>query len=165
MSVRVLPEAEVLSPPVALSIELFRALAEFRQAYDEGILQDLFARLRRLTDEKAADEILANALALDNEIRFRMPAGLALRDQDDELVSPDEEALATLIGLAEEEDNPAVIAMAERLGIENHHVLRACASALARSLRRAGIEIELGGGPAVMPVTAYTATKRIGLCP
>jgi hypothetical protein len=165
MSVRVLPKSQVLPGSLALTVEIFRALAEFRRRCDEGILQDLFARLRRLMDEPAADEILSSALALDNEIRFRRPAGLALRDRDDELVSPDEETLAMLIGHAEEKDHPTAIAMAERLGIGNHHVLREYAYALALSLRHGGIEIEWGGGSATMPIAAYAATSRNGLCP
>ena len=154
MTVHTLPRMEVLPPNARLVAEIFRGLAVFRKDYDETILQELVARLRRHMPEGDADKVMSDALTMDNEIRFRLPSGLALRETGAGFASPAEKALMTLIGHAEEPDDMLARAAAVELGIENHRVLRKCASLLARSLTQAGIEIEWGAAPAAMQMAA-----------
>jgi hypothetical protein len=162
MTVRALPQRKLLPPHVALTIELFRGLSEFRQDYDGTILESLFAMLCEHMTGDEADKILSDTLALDNEIRFRLPCGLAVHDPGDDFASPDEEALVTLIARAEDHGDPTAALMAERLGIASYHALRECASSLARSLRQAGIETEWEHAPAAMGVAALTAAPHAG---
>ena len=164
MMVRALQQGKFLPPNVALTIELFRGLFEFRQSYDELILQSLFAMLRERLTEREADKVLSDALALDNEIRFRLPCGLAVYDPSDDFASPDEEALVLMIAHAEDHGDPIGAVMAERLGITCHHVLRGCASTLAQSLKQAGIEIEWGHVPARLGLASATAVPNLGHC-
>jgi hypothetical protein len=164
MTVRALTPRKLLPPGAALTIELFRGLSEFRQDYDETVLQALFAMLCEHMTEDHADAILSDALALDNESRFRLPCGIATRDPGGDFASSDEEALVGLIACAEDYDDPASAVMAERLGIATHYALRGCACSLAQSLNRAGVEIEWGHATATMGVVALAAPPYAGDC-
>jgi hypothetical protein len=164
MMVRALRQGKLLPPNVALTVELFRGLFEFRQNYDELILQCLFAMLRESVTEHDADKILSDALVLDNEIRFRLPCGLAMYEPGDDFASPDEEALVLMIAHAEDHGDPIGAVMAERLGIKCHHVLRGCASTLAQSLKQAGIEIEWRHVPARLGLASAAAVPNLGHC-
>src|SRR6478672_5432666 len=101
MRVRVTRHKEFLPSHAALMIDVFRGLSAFRSSSDERVLQELFAKLCEHMAEDAADRVLSAALALDNEIRFRMPCGLSLREQGDDPASPHEKALIILVAHAE----------------------------------------------------------------
>jgi hypothetical protein len=164
MTVHAFPRRGFLPRNAGLTVEIFRRLAKFREGYDEAILQELAEMLRRHMEEDEADQIMSDALALDNEIRFRLPCGLAVQDAGEGHAGAGEEALVTLIGHAEDGDAIMAVAMAERLGVENHHVLLELASALARSLKRGGIEIEWGSARAAMRMAACDGPARPGIC-
>jgi hypothetical protein len=164
MTVHILSGNGATARHVAPPIEIFRWLSEFRQGGGEGLLQDLFDRLRLRMGEVEADRVMSDALALDNEIRFRRPGGLELRPRGDVFLSADEAALAALIGHAH--DLAIAPAMAEKLGIGSHDILRQHAASFAGSLREGGIEYEWeGAATAAMAVTAYTAPLRFGAGP
>ena len=156
--------SEFLPPNVALTAEILRTLSKFREGYDERVLQGLFEMLCRLMTEGHADKIMSDALALDNEIRFRLPLGLDFGEPGDECASKDEEVLITLVGHAEKAAGVTAAAMADKLGIGNHQTLRERACALARSLRLAGVEIEWGRTPPPTPMEARAARFPIGSC-
>jgi hypothetical protein len=163
MTVLAFPRREILPRNAGLTVEIFRGFAKFRDGYDEAVLQELAQMLCRRMEEEEADQIMADALALDNEIRFRLPCGPAIQEPGEGHVCADEEALVTLVGHAENKGSGVAIAMAERLGIEDHAVLRDYASALARSLKRGGIEIEWGSARAAMPMTACDGSAGLGI--
>jgi hypothetical protein len=114
--------------------------------------------------EVEADQVMSEALALDNEIRFRLPDGLRMRARGDVLSSTDEAALAALIAYAD--DSAMAIAMAGKLGVGSHDIMRQHALALTLSLRRGGVQIEWESAPtAAMAVTAPMAPPHSGLGP
>jgi hypothetical protein len=152
MTIRTTPQRETPSAKVRFIAEIFRTLALFRKDYDERLLQELAATLRRRMSDEEADRIMSDALVMDNEIRFRLPAGLALEKVGATSVSADERALAALIVDADDPEGAATAA--EVLGIAQHRVLRQCASLLAGSLRRAGIETEWGATPATVQMVS-----------
>ena len=71
-----------------------------------------------------------------------------------------------LLGHAGDPNGAMAIAMAERLGIGSHQVLRECACSLARSLEHAGIRLDRRSPPPAMrAVSAMPAASRLGLSP
>jgi hypothetical protein len=163
---RKLPSRKFLPLEVTLTAEIFRRLSEFREDYGEAILQSLFGLLRQHMSEEDADRIMSDALTLDNEIRFRLPCGLSMLSSGEDFLSTDEEALVALLGHVGDPDGAMAIAMAERLGIGSHQVLRECACGLARSLEHAGIRLDHRSPPPAMhAVPAMPAAPRLGPSP
>jgi hypothetical protein len=154
MTVHPLNEMTTRSADARLIGTLFRKLAQFREDYDERYLHELFAMLRRRMPEQQADKVMSDALALDNEIRFRLPDGLLLEEDDPDFPCARAQALTRLISHAGAGDHGLAAAAAEELGIENHRILRKYASVLASSLAQGGIEIGWDAGPETMPMTA-----------
>jgi hypothetical protein len=158
MTVHSLPEMTATSSDARFIAAIFRKLAEFREDYDERYLHELAAMLCRYMPETQADKVMSDALAMDNELRFRLPRGLSLNDDDDDTFTPaDAEALTRLIAHAGATDHSLAAAAAEELGIENHRILRKCASVLALSLAEGGIEIGWEAPPAAMQTNACGA--------
>ena len=154
MSVHPLDEIATRSADAQLIGAIFRKLAQFREDYDERFLHELFAMLRRRMPEHQADKVMSDALAMDNEIRFRLRGGLSLDEDGLDFPCPHAQALTRLIAHAGARDHSLAAAAAEELGIENHRILRKYASVLASSLAQGGIEIGWEGAPATMPMTA-----------
>jgi hypothetical protein len=149
MTVHLLRAMTSASADVRLVAEIFRKLAEFRRDYDESVLQELVAMLRRRMSERQADKVMCDALAMDNELRFRLPAGLSLHRNETGLPCADARALITLIAHACDPDDSLAATAAEELGVRNHRVLRKCASVLALSLAQGGLEIGWEAPPAM----------------
>jgi hypothetical protein len=143
---------EIMPPGVRLVAEIFRKLAVFRKDYDGAVLQELAATLRRHMGEHQADKVMSDALVMDNEIRFRRPAGLILWPAGGKLAGAQEEALLALIRHADAAHDILAVAAAEELGIENHRVLRKCASLLARSLAQGGVDLGWGVAQTAMQI-------------
>ncbi|MBV9567426.1 MAG: hypothetical protein JO172_04750 [Hyphomicrobiales bacterium] len=154
MTVHPLNEMATPASNARLVSEIFRKLAEFRIDYDETYLHELFAMLRRRMPERQADRVMSDALAMDNEIRFRLPDGLSLGEDDAGFPSPEAQALTRLIAYAGATDHSLAAAAAEELGIENHRILRKCASVLASSLAQGGIEIGWEAASVAIPMKA-----------
>ncbi|MBV8448603.1 MAG: hypothetical protein JO094_00020 [Hyphomicrobiales bacterium] len=153
MIIHPLNESTTQSSDAHLVLEIFRKLAEFRIDYDETCLHELFATLRRHMPEHHADQVMSDALVMDNEIRFRLPGGLSLDEDEAGFPGPDAQALMRLIAHAGATDHSLAAQAAEELGIENHRILRKCASVLASSLAQGGIEIGWeAAAPVGMPV-------------
>jgi hypothetical protein len=136
---------------------IFCKLAQFREDYDERFLHELFAMLCRRMPAHQADKVMSDGLAMDNEIRFRVPRGLSLDEDEADFPGPHLQALTRLIAHAGATDHSLAAAAAEELGIENHRILRKCASVLASSLAQGGIEIGWEAEPATLPMTARGA--------
>ena len=134
--------------------EIFWKLAEFRKDYNETFLHELFAMLCRRMSERQADKVISDALAMDNEVRFRLPGGLSLDENNAGFPSSDVQALTRLIACAGAKDHSLAAAAAEELGIENHRILRKCASVLASSLAQGGIEIGWEAAPLAISMKA-----------
>jgi hypothetical protein len=157
MTVHVLDETTARPAAARLIGDIFRKLAQFREDYDERFLQELFAMLCCRMSAGRADKVMSDALAMDNEIRFRLPDGLSLDEDDLDFPGQHVQALTRLIAHAGAADHNLVAAAAEELGIENHRILRKCASVLASSLAQGGIEIGWESEPATLPMTARAA--------
>ena len=153
MTIHALKEIAKRSADACLIGTLFRKLAQFRKDYDERYLHELFATLCRRMPEQQADKVMSDALAMDNEIRFRLPGGLALEEDNPEFPCPRANALTRLIAHAGAAEHGLAAAAAEELGIENHRILRKYASVLAWSLAQGGIEIGWDGAPDTLPMT------------
>ena len=119
--------------------DLFRRLGKFREDCDAAILDEIALGLRLRMSEAQADQVMSDAVLVDNELRFRLAGGIDLNKPGDQFATADEDALVTLIGAATH-DFVAVVA-AERLGIDNHRVLRQAAALLLRSLERGGFGV------------------------
>jgi hypothetical protein len=145
-------------PASAVVIDIFRRLAEFRVDYEEAVLHGLATMLRRHMPESAADMVISDALTMDNEIRFRLPAGLSLRELAEFGASADETDLLTLIRHSADTDDRHAAEAAERLGIMHHRILRSCARLLERSLRQGGVEIEWEAAPTALRGAAVASS-------
>ncbi len=152
MTVHVLDE-KARSADARLIGAIFRKLAQFREDYDERWLHELFAMLCRRMPAPQADKVMSDALAMDNEIRFRLPQGVFQDEDDLDFSSPRIEALTRLIAHAGTSDHSLAAVAAEELGIENHRILRRCASVLASSLAQGGMEIGWEAEAAPLPMT------------
>lgn len=153
MTVHALNEIARQSADARLIGTVFRKLAQFREDYDERYLHELFTTLCRRMPEQQADKVLSDALAMDNEIRFRLPGGLWLEEDNPAFPCPCVQALTRLIAHAGVSDHGLAAVAAEELGIENHRILRKYASVLASSLSQGGIEIGWDGAPDTLPMT------------
>jgi hypothetical protein len=158
MTVHPLRTMTTSSADARLVVKIFRKLAEFRRDYDETVLHELAAMLCRRMSERQADMVMSDALVMDNEIRFRLPAGLSLHEDCSGFPCPDAQALMTLIAHAGDCDHSLAAVAAEELGIENHRILRKCASVLALSLAQGGIEIGWGAAPRAMRMETSSST-------
>ncbi|SEC14662.1 hypothetical protein SAMN05444161_0595 [Rhizobiales bacterium GAS191] len=163
MTLHVFSPAPAAPHAARLVLDIFRRLAAFREDYDEAVLHGLAAMLRRHMPEGAADKVTSDALVMDNEIRFRLPAGLAMQPQGEFRATHEEAALLSLVRHADDADDRLAVEAAERLGIVYHRVLRNCARMLARSLRQGGVETEWEAAPAAMR-RAPRAPPRADMC-
>jgi hypothetical protein len=150
-------------PASATVLDIFRRLAEFRAEYDEAVLFSLATVLRHLMPESAADKVMSDGLTMDNEIRFRLPAGLSLREPGELGASTDEADLLALVRHSADMDDRLAGEAAERLGIVHHRILRSCARVLERSLKQGGVEIEWEAAPRVLPGAA-AASSSVEMC-
>jgi len=153
MTVHALNEFAKQSTDARLIVTVFRKLAQFREDYDERYLHELFATLCRRMPEEQADKVMSDALAMDNEIRFRLPDGLSLEEDDPAFPCPHARALQRLVAHAGAAEHDLAAAAAEELGIENHRILRKYAGVLASSLTRGGVEIVWDGAADNLPMT------------
>jgi hypothetical protein len=147
MTVHAFREMTRAPADAGLIIEIFGKLVEFRRDYDETVLHDLAVILRARMSEPQADKAMCDALAMDNEIRFRLPAGLSLREEETGFPCTDTRALMKLIAHAGDPDHSLAAAAAEELGVQSHRILRKCASVLALSLAHGGLEIGWADAP------------------
>jgi hypothetical protein len=154
MTIQLLNETRTRATADRLIGAIFRKLAQFREDYDEIFLHELLAMLCPLMPEQQADKVLSDALAMDNEIRFRLPGGLSLDEDDMSFPCPRTRALTRLIAHAGANHHSLASAAAEELGIENHRILRKYASVLASSLAQGGIEFGWEVAPAGMPMAS-----------
>jgi hypothetical protein len=135
--------AEAARAPAAMMVaEIFRKLSAFRKDYDETVLDDIAAMLHRCMSAANADTLMRDALVMDNELRFRRPGGLKLHGMGHSSLSADEGLLLALIAASHVARSAPAMAMAKRLGVENGRVLWQAATAVARDLARAGIDVK-----------------------
>lgn len=137
----------LLSPRMALVVDIFRALGDFEASYDVAVIDALEARLTRATDATTARAVVSDALLL----------GFAMRNQRTDASWPHgdwemngigarqasghECATLTLIAACKEEDTAVAGRAARTLAVRLNPTVSSLARDMGGRLERAGLRI------------------------
>jgi hypothetical protein len=126
-------------------LELFRHLAVFRTTYDEEALQSAARHAERRLGRDQADEVMADAVLLDNELRCQTPAALTFEAPMTIEPSAGELDFLALLKAGALASDRAAIGACRRLQVADSRALLFYATRLAHSLGWTGSNSERAG--------------------
>lgn len=138
------PDSPPAASPKALSererfvLELFRHMAVFRTTYDEEALQSAARHVERRLGREQADEVMADAVLLDNELRCQTAVTLAFEEPLTLETSVGELDFLALLKAGASGSDRAAIGACRRLQVADSRSLLFYARRLARSLGWSG---------------------------
>lgn len=137
-------------------LELFRHLAAFRCNYDEAALQAAARHVERRFDRDQADDVMAAAILLDNEMRCQTELPFAQDEPGAEAVTACEHDFLALLKAAALASDRAAIGACSRLEVTDSRSLLACARRLARALEWSTSSERATRSALPMPSMAFT---------
>lgn len=159
VSVSPAPASKPLSERERFVLELFRHLAVFRSTYDEEALQSAARHVERRLGRDQADEVMADAVLLDNELRCQTAVTLAFEDPLTIETSASELDFLALLKAGASGSDRAAIGACRRLQVADSRALLFYARRLARSLGWSGSIHERAG----KDLSRYQASSYTGL--
>lgn len=137
----------LLSPRMALVVDIFRALGDFEASYDVSVIDTLEARLSAATEATTARAVVSDALLLGFALRNqRTDASWPHGDWDLNPIgarqaSDHECATLTLIAACKADDIPLADQAARALSVKLNATVSALARDMGGRLERSGLRI------------------------
>lgn len=156
----------LLSPRMALVVDIFRALGDFETSYDVAVIDALEGRLTRATDATTARAVVSDALLLGFALRNqRTDASWPHADWEMNAIgarqaSDHECATLTLIAACKEEDPALAARAAGTLAVRLNPTVSSLARDMGGRLERSGLRIAVRDWAPLLEARAAQRTPQ-----